>query len=461
MLVALAAVVAGCVQAPGSLTENAAVPLDEVLSFLAADHDHLDPLQHAASLALTQIAHDPLDIDGAVPRTFGEIDIVGDIAVVGVLQPTGGFVSVDISDPAAPKPLAFYEAGATYAGDVKLSPDGKYAFVGANGLFAQDQVVTDPLLAPTASRSAGVQVVDMSDPAAPALLSFYPLPNSGVHMLDVHMIGGDTYVFSVYGGLRPPVALPVDAPLPLAVPGFGSSIDIARLETGIDGTPRLLPAGKYASQAHDITVYDDAELGATMLCACGTRGMSIVDVNDPTMPVELGLWEDHDGLYVHTAMPAVVDGRRIVVAIPETFSAQMQQPLWIVDASDPAAMTTLGTWRLPGPELAYDSGYRFSTHNINILDNKVYLAHFHAGLWVLDISTPEKLAAPETVGYHLAGYEGELGESLGIPAVPLVWEAIPAKGYVFVADIGAGLFVLDPAFDVPDGLPYGDRGMSA
>ena len=44
--------------------------------------------------------------------------------------------------------------------------------------------------------------------------------------------------------------------------------------------------------------------------------------------------------------------------------------------------------------------------------------------------------------------------------MPLVWEAIPAKGHIFVADIGSGLYVLDPEFDVPDGLPYGDRGAS-
>ncbi|HET6403079.1 MAG TPA: hypothetical protein VFH78_00405 [Candidatus Thermoplasmatota archaeon] len=454
LLVALATLVAGCVQVPGAVTE-ADLPVDDLLFFLAADHDHLDPLQHAAALGLAQLAHDPLDLDGTGPRTFGEIDIVGDIAVVAVLQPTGGFVSVDISDPAAPKPLAFYQAGATYAGDVKLSPDGRYAFVGANGLYAQDRILENPLLAPTASRSAGVHVVDMSDPAMPRFRSFYPLPNTGVHMLDVHVIGGDTYVFSVYGGLRSP--LPVGLPLP--VPGLGSAVDIARLESAPDGTPRLLPAGQYASRAHDITVYDDETLGATMLCACGTRGMAIVDVKDPANPVELGLWEGHDGLYVHTAMPALVEGKRVVVAVPETFSAEFQQPLWVIDASEPGAMATLGTWRLPGPDLPYDAGYRFSTHNINILDNKVYLAHFHAGVWVLDISTTEKLAEPEAIAYFLAGHEVELGPSLGIPAVPLVWEAIPAKGFVFVSDIGAGLFVLDAAFDVPDGLPYGTRGL--
>ncbi|HVM45044.1 MAG TPA: hypothetical protein VM582_03825, partial [Candidatus Thermoplasmatota archaeon] len=147
-ILALAALVAGCIQAPASVTD-ATLPLDDVLAFLVADHDHLDPTQHAAALGLTQVAHDVLDIGGRGPRTFGEIDIVGDLAVVAVLQPTGGFVTIDISDPAAPKPLAFYEAGATYAGDVKLSPDGRFAFVGANGLYAEDAILRDPLLLPT------------------------------------------------------------------------------------------------------------------------------------------------------------------------------------------------------------------------------------------------------------------------------------------------------------------------
>lgn len=460
LIVATVALIAGCVQVPTSITDASVLP-DDVLEVLVADHDHLDPLQHASSRALTQLAHDALDIEADAPRTFGEIDIVGDLAVVGVLQPTGGFVTIDISDPAMPKPVGWYEAGATYAGDVKLSPDGKYAFVGANGLFAEDSILSNPLSAPTALRSSGVQVVDVSDPSMPRLLSYYPLPDSGVHMLDVHVIDGDIYVFSVYGGVY---GLPFNAPVYVPLPGAG--IDIARLGSAPAGTPMLQKVATYRASmpslwAHDITVYDDEELGATMICACGGHGVTLVDVNDPAMPVELGLWQDHDDLYVHTVMPALVDGRRIVVAIPETFSAEFQQPLWVIDASDPASMETIGTWRLPGPDLTYDSGYRFSTHNINILDNKVYLAHFHAGVWVLDISTPEKLAQPEAIGHFLAGYDGELGQSLGIAAMPLVWEVIPAKGHLFVADIGSGLYVLDPEFEVPDGLPYGDRGLRA
>lgn len=459
LLVALAAV-AGCVQAPASLTEaDLAVP--DVLNVLVPDHDHLDPALHASARAIAQLAHDPLEIGGDSPRTFGEIDIIGDLAVLGVLQPTGGFVTVDISDPAAPKPLGWFEAGATYAGDVKLSPDGKLAFVGANGLFAEDQILGAPLLAPTAARSSGVQVVDVSDPTMPRLLSYYALPDTGVHMLDVHVIGGDLYVFSVYGGV---FGLPFNPPVFVPLPGAG--VDVARLESGPTGAPMLRHVSSYragmpALQAHDITVYDDEELGVVMLCACGFHGVTVVDVNDPAMPVELGLWQEHDDLYVHTVMPAVVDGKRILVAIPETFAAEEQQPLWIIDASDPAGMATLGSWRLPGPDLTYDSGYRFSTHNINVLDNKVYLAHFHAGVWVLDISTPEKLAAPDAIAHIMPIYDGTLGASLGIAAMPLVWEVIPAKGHLFVADIGAGLYVLDPEFEVPEGLPYGDRGLSA
>lgn len=460
------AAVAGCVELDAPDTASTGV-VDDLYAFLDPEHDHLDPTLHEAALNLDLLAYSTLDIDASEPRTFGELDVVGDLAVVAVLQPVGGFVTVDVSDPANPKQLAYHEAGLAYAADVKLSPDGKHAFLAVNGPFARDRVAEDPTLAPTLVESPGVLVVNVKDPANPVTETFYPLPTGGVHMLDVHVIGGETYVFNVRSsGL---LGLPLSPPT--GNPGATNEVEIARLGDLPDGSHALEHVASYRMPeartptgfigVHDVTVVDDPDLGALMLVAGGRAGLALVDVNDPSMPKHLGSWTGHDGEYVHTVMQTFVGDTRVVVAVPEAFNGETQNQVWILDATDPAAMELVGTWRLPGGEYPFDGGYRFSTHNFNILENRIYMAHFHAGVWVLDISTPELLAAPEVVAYYMPHRDDNVGTSLGIPAIPLTWDVVPAKGKVMVADITTGFYVLEPAFEMPDALAYGTRGMDA
>lgn len=422
---------------------------------LEADHDHSNVTAHVGAFNIELIAYNGLNDQGG-DWIYGEADVVGEFAYVATLSPQGGFVIVDISDPETPSIVGRYIAATTYAADIKVTDDGRWAILGSQGVSNQPEWLP-PRTPPADPSSVGIngfQLIDIQDKAKPKFVSFLPVEQNGVHMLDLHTIDGEVYAFGA--------------------PGSGGHVAIARLEE----TPAaglLVPAGKYTFPnwrggiasipqtgvslpprgPHDVTIYDDEALGKPlMLVAAGTEGVHVVDVSNPMMPKLLGTWTQHSGAYVHTVMPALVDGERLIVATPETFTASEQQPLWIINASKLDKMQTLSVWRLPGEQLVYSQDYLFSTHNTNVKDGHVYLSHFHAGLWILDISTIEKAAEPQVAGVYMPTETGNLavGGMLGLDAVPLVWDAIPLDdGTILIADIPTGLYrVTDPTAPITE-----------
>ena len=74
--------------------------------------------------------------------------------------------------------------------------------------------------------------------------------------------------------------------------------------------------------------------------------------------------------------------------------------------------------------------------------DSVYLAHYALGVWVLDISTPERQAAPEVLAYHM---DGAAGAS--------VWDVVLHEGAMYSSGI-EGIVALRYLPDVlgPDGI---------
>ncbi len=64
--------------------------------------------------------------------------------------------------------------------------------------------------------------------------------------------------------------------------------------------------------------------------------------------------------------------------------------LSIVDLSDPIHCKLLSTWSIPGhdwitPETPWAA---WSPANFDVTEDRIYLANYHAGVWVIDISDP-------------------------------------------------------------------------
>jgi hypothetical protein len=459
-------VLAGCA-APASKSAaapSATDPLDLAAQpFLEIEHDHKDPSLHqGAAYGLTRTAHLPMQ-DELATGYLGEMDVMGDLLASATEQNPGGVTLVDVKDPDHPQRLAHIALDDAVVADVKFTPDAKTLLVGTSSwLLLGGQVArldSGPAAAPTLVRALGIVAYDVSAPASPREIGFWPVGRDGVHMLDVHVIHGTTWVFATTPFYSP--AALATQPLPIGSPD--NSVVILRW----DGTT-LLPVASYDAPekkgydfCHDITVVDDGDQ-VLLLTGYAVLGAGIADVTDPAHPKHLGSFllasagiKDSD---VHTVMLERVAGRRILVTSPELAN---DGELLTIDATDPAHPQLLGRWSLPDTKDRV--GAEWSPHNVELLDGRAYLAHYHAGAWVLDVGTPATLLEPKVLAYFAPAetdhapapnflYNGE---------APSTWELIPAKGRVFVTDMGTGLYVLKPDWTIGEAAPYGNRGATA
>lgn len=389
-LLAAAALLAGCVT-PASNVDGAAVPpvMEDALAAIADGSP-------AANLALLGEWRN----SGAEVTAHGDLLFVmrsGMVAILNVSDPTN-FVEVHVLDP---------EHAVL---DVKISHDGKYLFVG------DDQEASVPANGGTGPFLGGTYVYDVEDPTAPELVAYLPIgPRRGPHMVFYHHYpDGREIVFGANA----------DVSIAEFDRDAGTLEELARyspdLVFGFNRSPYVVDA-LYQGWAHDMFVQTEPDGSVYMYVANWDAGLRIVDVTDPAKPKELGGWnefpEGHSG-NLHTVSAQWMDDKRIVVGAVEVgFAvvggigyAQGAEPgvLYIWDATDPAAPELLGVWENPmgvkagGRPAPLDEGV-MSTHNLQLENGTLYLAHYGLGVWVLDVSTPETWAAPKVLGYYMEG----------------------------------------------------------
>ena len=147
------------------------------------------------------------------------------------------------------------------------------------------------------------------------------------------------------------------------------------------------------------------------------------------------------------------DGKRIAVTIPE---GGRPPALFVLDATDLNDPIVLAEWTARD-EFHGEDGV-FSMHNFQIVDGKVYLAMYHGGIWVLDISTPELQAAPKAVGTYMPWYRGEGPDDpaygRGCCGGIMSWDVLVHRGYIMAAN--AGFYVLRL-----EGVPVGEEAPSS
>ncbi len=113
----------------------------------------------------------------------------------------------------------------------------------------------------------------------------------------------------------------------------------------------------------------DADLG----------GIQILDVSDPSNPVELVKYTSNLTFGVHNSF---IDGS--LVYLVSDFEG-----LRIVDISDPWQPFEIAHWELPISEYP-ERGFRFNhLHDVSVSGNRAYLAYMEAGLRILDVADPE------------------------------------------------------------------------
>lgn len=459
----------GAPDVPGPGDPGYVAPMEPFVNPIDLDHDHGDLSLHTHSNNIDLVGHVDFGLDPTV--TLGEIDVAGDHAYVAVFG--RGFAIVDISDPTAPTLVGITEIPAVgnppVVGPQEAPCVPPAPCIGQVRNAASDRYIADMkvdqtgdwvFVAPELSETPGVLIYDARDRANPVLAGFWPQPGLllGCHMIEYAVINEQEYLFcapldnAVYVGLILPAAGPERQIVTVArwvpnSPGYVQS-EAGHLQEDPQGFPF-----RYVLSGHqDMTYQPDPITGnPTLFVSFWNLGLRIVDVSIPAAPLEIGFW---DGLGAagyrgnfHTAMAFAVNGTRVAIAIPE---GPDPPAMFVLDATDIASPTLLSEWTaLPSftdSEGASQAG-SFSLHNFQIVDGKVYIAMGHGGIWVIDVSTPEKLRAPEPVGSYYPHQPRRDNETYSI----YPWDVVVKDGYMLDAEGNTGLYILhfrgDPAGD--------------
>jgi hypothetical protein len=368
------------------------------------DHDHNDAALHTGSHNLELVAWSSLGVTlggngfanfvlhhTADNRTLAFVAVDGDAE--------GGFTVADVTDPLHIQVLGGYRTAGSGFQEVRVSPDGRHAFLNVQAVPSPTAIAGDPL-AP--SCSVCIQVVSVSDPTHPVLESALPVEAEGTHNMDVVQYPDGVYVFYV--------GQPVD---PANGPA-GNRLGVAKLVEQPGAAAALVPVGYFAHPAlqdkgrsfpHDVLVQQHPDGKRIAYVSHWDGGVATFDATNPMAVTPLGLNTEQapsDALAIHwtTQEPAKrADGRTIVWSAPEIGSlGKGTGVIRAYDGSDPANLKQVGTWQLPG-NLSIDGRFLLSPHTIapDMATGLAAVAHYHAGVWVLDIKDP---AHPQALGYY-------------------------------------------------------------
>lgn len=314
---------------------------------------------------------------------------------------------LDVSDPNKTEPVGQW-SGAASPVDVKVSDDGRWAFVGDDTEGSIDQ------LGGTGPLTGGIYVLDVSDKTSPEQASFEPVgPNRGPHMV--------TYLQTSSGEELVLAAAGPDVVIHTFDGSTGELTEVARYTPGQmaqDRDPNRLGA-LYNPQGwlHDMIAMEEDDGSVLMYVAAWDAGLRVVDITDPGSPEEVGSWAgfgENEAGNLHTVATEWIGDRRITVGSVEvgfgvvggTYYAQgSEKPvLYVWDTTDPSSIELVGEWVNPvmdhsGRDYAPDEAIT-STHNIQLEQGRIYAAHYDLGVWVVDVSTPDLQTEPETLAFY-------------------------------------------------------------
>ena len=333
------------------------------------------------------------------PRAVGQTEplpgVVRAVAVQGDEQRTFAFVAaglgglqvIDVTDPAQPVVVASHESGG-YAEDLVVAAkdaDGTRLYLastprwdGSNWVGASLQIVdvSDPLqprlvssydtpgyehgvavaepLVFVADGDGGLQVLDVSDAVHPRALGYYDTPG---YALDVAVADGLAYVADFTAGLRvvgvsdpaqPQEVGFIDTPgLARGVTVAGGLAYVADSERGLrildvsnPSAPREVAAYAPESDVRSVTVAVDGDQRRLAYLADRRNGVRVVDVEDPGAPQEVGRYDTLG--YVNGVVVTGGSDKGLTAYVASGGDVR------VVDVSNPAAPMILHSYATPG-----------------------------------------------------------------------------------------------------------------
>ena len=278
-----------------------------------------------------------------------------------------------------------------------------------------------------ASNRRGVVCIDVSEPAAPReVTSFPPVPEGEDH-INVHtlFIESDGVSRRAYIADMTSGGLGVyDVTNPAIPVSLGAYVhpDVGARKRTASPAPRHIQNGN--AFLHDLYV----EAGRAYLSYWGL-GLVVVDASSAPSTIALvGQYDGYARRTNHSNWVTTAGGRRIAVMGDEDFGAHVQ-----IVGADPQSedfLAKVGEFQLR-PEV--------SVHNIIAYGDKAYVAHYQDGLRILDLADP---SAPSLAAYFNT-WDGRNGSSFYEGAVGI--DVDIDSGLIYVADSERGLLIFREA----------------
>lgn len=334
------------------------------------------------------------------PGSAMDVVVNGNYAYVA--DELSGLQVVDISNPALPEYAGSYNTPGEARG---LAIDGNYVYLAnyRDGLYVID--VSDPTspgfmsrydtlgfahdvavsgrYAYVADDSNGIQVIDVINPASLSLVGSY---NTSGRAYEVVLSGGYAYVADFHGGLQ--------------------VIDISNL-------PSMQLVGHYSTtNARGVVVS-----GSYAYLAGGVKGFMIIDISNPALPGLVGAYDTTGSAY------------GVAISANNAFVADFHGGLKVIDINTPASPSVASSY----DKLSY-------AYDVTVSGNYAYVADFDSGLQVIDISNP---ALPDLIGSYdtpsqakgvdVNGSYAYVADGLTLQIIdasnPAVPQAVGASGY--------------------------------
>lgn len=276
-------------------------------------------------------------------------------------------------------------------------------------------------------------LVDLADVARPKVVDHYPYANGrNVHSISASTID-DTRFVATSGLQALPCTVPGISGTPIppgtappcnpAVPRYGNLLShydfltVEETEAGAKLSPYAfyVPSGERSldpdlislSNGHtDATLQRHPKTGETIgYLANWDGGLQTVRLDGPGQVTPLSVWGEASPAAggdpstmsgnIHTARPVdgLHEGRHLTITGQEVVgrpTGRSTGQVVILDTTDPANPIPVARWTNPVDFTWPGSwGLRFSTHYAILVDNVLYVATYHGGVWAVDARPSE------------------------------------------------------------------------
>jgi hypothetical protein len=495
-------VLGGCLGGPkgGKLPADArALTFDPNWAELAVPfgdgHDHKDPASHNHSTPNFKVAGwNPLlsthygttpgghlcgdSADGG-SRRYSAVQGAGDV----------GFILVDVTDGSRPQVVGEFVTPTSTTRDVALTPDGKYVVLGQSTPHAPEKGVPGapiavgsatwrsqcndgPVTVPVQTSGpeqnvpwgAGVLLVSIADPKTPKIVDYWPLPVLGAHSIYANTVGDNTYVLASVVNL---VAAVTYFELLQIVPAANGGKLVHLSYILEEPTQGNAPVINGHNDGVIMTHPGNGKVYAWL--AHWHQGLVIVDLSNPRTPTIVGRWTDNppgntnvgtnDAGDIHEALPSdsLWNGKHYTFVGQEILGHPTKRPsgyMRAIDTTDPTHPRPVAIWSLP-VDVEWGATLQFSTHYLSPVNHTVFISHYHAGVWAIDVSDIQNHTDLPSIGAFLPTFVSpkpmtQYGR--GYSWTPTVMETNAMRnGDIIVWDSSSGCYVVQ--FDASQPAP--------